>query len=79
MRRTTWWRGTRTRGGFAPLTTNVDIGHALEIAAQHRIYAYDAYFLECAIQTRSPLLTLDMKMKAIAESMKLDLITLGEP
>jgi predicted nucleic acid-binding protein len=57
----------------------IDIRHALEIAAQHRIYAYDAYFLECALQTRSPLLTLDRKMRAVAELLKIELINIGEP
>lgn len=56
----------------------VDIGRALKIASQYRIYAYDAYFLECALQTRSPLLTLDKKMKAVAEALNIDLINLGE-
>ena len=31
------------------------------------IYAYDAYFLECALNLRSPLLTLDRRMKGIAQ------------
>ena len=57
----------------------IDIRHALEIAAQHRIYAYDAYFLVCALQTRSPLLTLDRKMRAVAELLKIELINIGEP
>jgi len=34
---------------------------------KHSIYAYDAYFLECALALRSPLLTLDRQMKGIAE------------
>lgn len=57
----------------------VDIGQAIELAAQHRIFAYDAYFLACAQQTRSPLLTLDRKMKAIAEMLKIELINIGQP
>jgi len=32
----------------------IDIRHATEIAPSID-YAYDAYFLECALQTRSPL------------------------
>lgn len=45
----------------------IDIGAALELAARCNIYAYDAYFLECAIQLRCPLLTLDRRLKAVAE------------
>jgi predicted nucleic acid-binding protein len=45
----------------------IDVGAALKIATKHNIYAYDAYFLECALTLRSPLLTLDRQMKGIAE------------
>jgi predicted nucleic acid-binding protein len=44
----------------------IDIKSALNIATQHNIYAYDAYFLECALNLHSPLLTLDQRMKSIA-------------
>ena len=44
----------------------IDIGAALNIATQYNIYAYDAFFLECARNLRSPLLTLDQQMKGIA-------------
>lgn len=44
----------------------IDIRKALAIASRHKIYAYDAYFLECAQATRCPLLTLDMALKKIA-------------
>lgn len=39
--------------------TTVDTRAALLLAGHFGIYAYDAYFLQCAIETRSPLLTLD--------------------
>jgi len=45
----------------------IDIRAALHIATQYNIYAYDAYFLECALSLRSPLLTLDRQMKEIAQ------------
>jgi len=45
----------------------IDIRAALNIATQYNIYAYDAYFLECALNLRSPLLTLDQRMKGIAQ------------
>jgi predicted nucleic acid-binding protein len=47
----------------------IDIKSALKIATNYNIYAYDAYFLECAYSLRSPLLTLDRGMQRIAGEM----------
>jgi len=47
----------------------VDIRNALKIASQFNIYAYDAYFLICAISLRCPLLTLDRRMNEVAKSL----------
>lgn len=33
-------------------------------------YAYDAYFLDCAIRHKSPLLTLDKKLKTAAGNLR---------
>lgn len=44
----------------------VDIRAALKIAAEQNIYAYDAYFLQCARVYSLPLLTLDKRMKQVA-------------
>ncbi|MDP1992168.1 MAG: type II toxin-antitoxin system VapC family toxin [Syntrophales bacterium] len=44
----------------------INISAALKIAMQFKTYAYDAYFLECALDQRSPLLTLDRQMREIA-------------
>ena len=46
----------------------VDIPKALEIASQFNIYAYDAYFLTCALSLHSPLLTLDRRMIEVANN-----------
>lgn len=48
---------------------SIDIKSALEIAMQNGIYAYDAYFIECAFSLLCPLLTLDNKMKSVARSL----------
>ena len=48
---------------------SINIKSALKIATEFNIYAYDAYFLECADNLRSPLLTLDRGMKRIAKEM----------
>jgi predicted nucleic acid-binding protein len=47
----------------------VDVRSALGIAGKFGIYAYDAYFLECALSLRLPLLTLDRDMKRIAAAL----------
>lgn len=50
----------------------VDVPSALEIAAEHRIYAYDAYFIHCALTLRSPLLSLDRGMLHVARSVGIE-------
>ncbi len=52
----------------------INIQEALSLAARHNIYAYDAYFLECASRIRRPLLTLDHGMKNIAKKMGITLM-----
>ncbi len=53
---------------------NINIKSALKIATKFNIYAYDAYFLECADSLRSPLLTLDSGMKRIAKEMGITIL-----
>ncbi len=50
---------------------NIDVRKALEIAAQFNIYAYDAYFLECAAALQLPLLSLDKRICAAAQKLKI--------
>ena len=45
----------------------VNINQSLALAEKHRIYAYDAYLLMCALQSGSPLLTLDQSLAQVAE------------
>lgn len=52
----------------------IEIRSALEIAAKFAIYAYDAYFLECALSFNLPLLTLDDRMKTLARELNLVLV-----
>jgi predicted nucleic acid-binding protein len=52
----------------------VDIKLVVELAGNLQIYAYDAFFLQCALETGAPLLTLDKRMKA--EAKKLGIQTL---
>jgi len=46
-----------------------DFVNALKISKQAKLYAYDAYFLDCAIRHKAPLLTLDRRLiKAAKQS-----------
>ena len=52
----------------------VDARASLLLAGHFRIYAYDAYFLQCALETKSPLLTLDRSMKHVAKLLDITLV-----
>lgn len=52
----------------------VDVRSALEIAVKFNIYAYDAYFLECAARSRSPLITLDRALQKVASNMGITIL-----
>ena len=45
----------------------IDVRGALSLAGRFNIYAYDAFFLECALSSRCPLLTLDRRLKTVAK------------
>ena len=49
----------------------IEVRSALGIAGRFGIYAYDAYFLECALNLRLPLLTLDRNMTRIARELSI--------
>ena len=44
----------------------VDLNNAISIAYETKTYAYDAYFLDCAVRHAAPLLTLDRALKRAA-------------
>lgn len=52
----------------------IDIQRALKLALEYNIYAYDAYFLQCAKQLSCPLITLDQKMKQVAYDLKIEVV-----
>ena len=52
----------------------VDIRASLNIATKFGIYAYDAYFLECALSLRLPLLTLDRSMRHVARELSIEIL-----
>ena len=47
----------------------LDFVNAMSIAYQTNLYAYDAYYLDCAMRHHAPLLTLDTKLMAAAKNM----------
>lgn len=51
-----------------------DIKSALRIATKFNLYAYDAYFLACAENLHSPLLTLDLGMQRVALEMGIKIL-----
>jgi predicted nucleic acid-binding protein len=61
-----------TNYGIVPLRfADIAVEHALEIAMDMNVYAYDAYVLEAARAGRMPLLTLDRGLARVASRMGL--------
>lgn len=56
---------------------DVDLALAVELAAEHTLYAYDAYLLLCAQQHRAPLLTLDAALARTASVIGINLVPLN--
>ncbi len=52
----------------------VDARASLLLAGHFRIYAYDAYFLQCALEGKCPLLTLDNGMKRVARALDITVV-----
>jgi predicted nucleic acid-binding protein len=52
----------------------VDLTHALTLAHDAGLYAYDTYFLDCASQHAAPLLTLDRGLKKAAKDIGVRLL-----
>jgi len=56
---------------------DVPLDAALEIAHAQTIYAYDAYLIQCAQQTSTPLLTLDQGLRSTADKMGIHTLETG--
>ena len=52
----------------------VELNKALELAAQHSLYAYDAYLLQCALKYQLPLISLDKRLIEIARQAKVEVL-----
>jgi len=53
---------------------HIDTFQALKLAIKYNIYAYDAYFLQGAKTLSHPLLTLDIRMKQVANELNIELL-----
>ncbi|MEA1994950.1 MAG: type II toxin-antitoxin system VapC family toxin [Campylobacterota bacterium] len=49
-----------------------DFFQAVKISERAKMYAYGAYFLDCAIRHKAPLLTLDQKLKTSAQNLNIE-------
>jgi len=49
-----------------------DFVNALKLSKQANMYAYDAYFLDCAVRHKAPLLTLDRKLRTAAQNLNVE-------
>jgi predicted nucleic acid-binding protein len=52
----------------------VTIPSAVRLAMQFGIYAYDAYYLQCCIENRMPLLSLDVRLRRVAERLRIQVV-----
>ena len=52
----------------------IDIEAALRLSCARNIYAYDGLMLQCAIESSAAILTLDLKMRAMAKALHLPVL-----
>ncbi len=52
----------------------VTIYDAIKIAVRFNIYAYDAYYLQCCIENKLPLISLDKRMCDIAKNLNIKVV-----
>ena len=52
----------------------VRISDALKIAGRFNLYAYDAYYLQCCIENRLPLISLDDSMCDVAKNLEIKVV-----
>lgn len=52
----------------------INLKDAVRLAGKHKIYAYDAYILQCSIENDVPLLSLDRSLINVAQQEGLQVI-----
>jgi predicted nucleic acid-binding protein len=67
-------KGLQIFQGIPMRYVEVDMENALTLAERCNIYAYDAYFLDCASRHSAPLLTLDGPLRRAAVSIGVQVI-----
>jgi predicted nucleic acid-binding protein len=53
----------------------IKIYDALKIATKFSIYAYDAFYVQCCLETKLPLISLDNRMCEVAKSLSIKVVT----
>jgi len=51
-----------------------DFTNAVSISRQTNMYAYDAYFLDCALRQKAPILTLDSRLMQTAQNLRISIL-----
>jgi predicted nucleic acid-binding protein len=52
----------------------IRIYDAMRIAVKFGIYAYDAFYLQCCLETKLPLISLDNRMCDVAKSLEIKIV-----
>lgn len=53
---------------------SVNIHDSLKIAMRFNMYAYDAYYLQCCIENKLPLISLDDRMSKVARKLNIRVV-----
>jgi len=56
---------------------SINISQALKISSRFQIYAYDAYFLQCAIENNAPIISLDQQMLKVARELNIKILEIS--
>jgi predicted nucleic acid-binding protein len=67
-------RGVKIFKSIPIQSLEVDMPSVLKFCAHHNMYAYDAFYLDCARRHKAPLLTLDKKLQDIAHKEKIRIL-----
>ncbi len=52
----------------------IRIHDAMKIAVKFRIYVYDAFYLQCCLETKLPLISLDNRMCEVAKGLEIKVV-----
>ena len=63
-----------TAQSIAVRLVSVNIHDALKIATRFNIYAYDAYYVQCCLENKLPLMSLDGRMCEVARKLGIKVV-----